>query len=250
LRQTHGVQRRVDFTDLWNFRDIGGYGTLDGGVIRWGMVFRSDSLHYLSPSDLEIFDGLGIRAVFDLRRASELEEFPGPRPFVHLPLPSRTVTETDPASLVDHIDGERWLFEDYCGMLENASAEFGVLFARLADSALLPAVFHCFGGKDRTGLTAALLLSALRVEREVILDDYEMTNDYRGIAQIPDVVDDFVSFGIARPAAEGMLSAPRWAMAQVLELLDVEFGGIESYLRERCDLSDQTLSRLRAVLVE
>jgi len=244
------VQRRVAFTDLWNFRDIGGYGTLDGGVTRWGKVFRSDSLHYLSPSDLEIFDGLGIRAIFDLRRARELEEFPGPRPFVHLPLPSRTVSETDPALLVERIDGERWLFEDYCGMLENAHVEFGILFRRLTDSAYLPTVFHCFGGKDRTGLTAALLLSALQVEREVILDDYELTNDYRGVAHIPDVVDDFVSFGLARPAAEGILSAPRWAMAQALELLDVEYGGIESYLRERCDFREESLSQLRAVLVE
>ena len=244
------MRRRVDFADLWNFRDIGGYPTLDGRTTSWGKVFRSDSLHYLSPSDLEVFDGLGIRVIFDLRRAKEIEEFPGPRPFVHLPLPSRTVSETDPALLVERIDGERWLLEDYCGMLENASEEFGILFTSLADSATLPSVFHCFGGKDRTGLTTALLLSALRVERQVILDDYELTNDYRGVAHIPNVVDDFVSLGIARPVAEGMLSAPRWAMAEALEQLDVQYGGIESYLRDRCGLSDETLMRLRAVLVE
>src|SRR5665213_649163 len=244
------MQRRVLFTDLWNFRDIGGYRTLDGRATRWGKVFRSESLHYLSLDDLEIFDGLGIRAIFDLRRAKEVEDFPGPRPFVHLPLPSRTVSETDPTLLIERTDGERWLLEDYCGMLENAYAEFGVLFTRLADAASLPSVFHCFGGKDRTGLTTALLLSALGVDRETILDDYELTNDYRGVAHLPNVVDDFVAFGIARPAAEGMLSAPRWAMAQALGLLDDEYGGIEVYLRERCDLSDETLVQLRAVLLE
>jgi protein-tyrosine phosphatase len=160
------------------------------------------------------------------------------------------VFETDASALIERSDGERWLFEDYCGMLEEATAEFGVLFTRLADSTSLPSVFHCFGGKDRTGLAAALLLGALRVERDVVLDDYELTNDFRGFAQLPDVVDAFVSLGIARPAAEGLLSAPRWAMAQALERLDHEFGGIEAYLRERCGLSNQSLSQLRAGLVE
>jgi protein-tyrosine phosphatase len=249
VRQTQEVQRRVEFSNLWNFRDIGGYQTLDGRMTRWGHVYRSDSLHYLLPDELEIFDELGIRTIFDLRRAKELEEFPGPRPVIHLPLPSRIVPETETSLLIERVDGERWLFEDYRGMLENAHVEFGALFTRLANTSCLPAVFHCFGGKDRTGLTAALLLSALGVDRETILDDYELTNEYRGFVHLPDVVDDFVSLGIARPAAEGMLSAPRWAMADALEVLDVEYGGIESFLRHQCGLSDGTLSDLRTVLV-
>ena len=85
------MQRRIAFTGVWNFRDIGGYETLDGRMTRWGRVFRPDSLRCLTADDLESFDRLGIRAIFDLRRAQELEEFPGPRPFVHLPLPSRAV---------------------------------------------------------------------------------------------------------------------------------------------------------------
>jgi protein-tyrosine phosphatase len=244
------VQRRIEFAGLWNFRDLGGYPTLDGRATRWGRVFRSDSLHYLSSEDLGTFDALGVRVIYDLRRARELEAFPGPRPVVHLELPSRTVPDTDPAMLLERIDGERWLFEDYRGMLENGGRVFGDLFTRLADRARLPSVFHCFGGKDRTGLTAALLLSALGVERETILDDYELTNSYRGADQLPNVVEDFVALGIARPAAQGMLSAPRWAMAQVLELLDTEYSGIESYLRERCGLSHETLLGLRSVLVD
>jgi protein-tyrosine phosphatase len=57
-------------------------------------------------------------------------------------------------------------------MLANAAASFGELFARLADRGRLPAVIHCLGGKDRTGLTVALLLTALGVPREIVLDDY------------------------------------------------------------------------------
>jgi protein tyrosine/serine phosphatase len=65
-------------------------------------------------------------------------------------------------------------------MLANGAAPIGDLISRLADSTLQPAVIHCFGGKDRTGLTIALLLTALGVPRETVLDDYELTGSCRG----------------------------------------------------------------------
>src|ERR1700677_3085744 len=63
--------RRVAFSGALNFRDIGGYPTRDGSLTRWGVVYRSDSLHYLTAEDLPVFDALGIQAIYDLRRPSE-----------------------------------------------------------------------------------------------------------------------------------------------------------------------------------
>ena len=54
-----------------NFRDIGGYSTATGRSVRWGRVFRSDSLETLTPLDLARIDDLGIRLVCDLRRDQE-----------------------------------------------------------------------------------------------------------------------------------------------------------------------------------
>jgi protein-tyrosine phosphatase len=112
-----------------------------------------------------------------------------------------------------------------------------------------PVVIHCMSGKDRTGLSVALLLDYLGVERETVLDDYELTSRYLGVEHVPDVVDMFVANGIARPAAEGMLSAPRWAMEDALRVLDREFGGIECYLRTSGSLDDEILRRLHTRLV-
>ena len=94
-------------------------------------------------------------------------------------------------------------------------------------------------------MVAALLLSWLGVDRETVLDDYELTDQYRGVDHVPEVVDLFVAGGIARPAAEGMLSAPRWAMAAALHLLDNDYGGIESYLRESCGMTGRSLESHR-----
>jgi protein-tyrosine phosphatase len=191
----------------------------------------------------------GVRAIYDLRRADELAQHPGPREHIHLELPSRNpLAEGEPAKLRSRIDGERWLLEDYLGMLARGPALFGTLFSHLADPARLPAVIHCLGGKDRTGLTTALLLTVLGVEPEVVLEDYLLTNDYRGAAKVPEVVELFVESGMAREAAEGMLSASRWTMEKALMVLDETYGGIESYLLGPGRMSPVRLAALRAAL--
>ena len=108
---------------------------------------------------------------------------------------------------------------------------------------------HRTGGEGRTGLTVALLLTCLGVDRETVLDDYELTSRYRGAEHVPAVVELFVSAGIARAAAEGMLSTPRWAMAAALERLDDDHGGVEPYLRGPGRMAERSIERLRARLL-
>jgi protein-tyrosine phosphatase len=147
------------------------------------------------------------------------------------------------------MDGEEWLFETYRGILEEAGPVLGQLFSQLAAPDGVPAVFHCAGGKDRTGMAAALLLSWLGVDRQTVLDDYELSNRYGFGDGLPAVIELFVQRGISRPAAEAMLSAPRWAMARALDLLDSEYGGVELYLRGAGLMTDSSLESLRAKLV-
>jgi hypothetical protein len=82
-----------------------------------------------------------------------------------------------------------------------------------------------------------------------VLDDYQLTNDYRGVAHVPEVIELFVRSGIAREAAEGMLSAPRQAMATALEILDERHAGIGNYLLGPCGMSPATLNALKKVLI-
>ncbi|HZU71200.1 MAG TPA: tyrosine-protein phosphatase [Acidimicrobiales bacterium] len=244
------TDRRIAFLGVLNFRDLGGYATSGGGRTRWGHIYRSDTLSRLAPDDIEAFHLLGVETFYDLRRPDECEKEPGPLACINLVLPSRRVFDTDPATLRDRHDGERWLLEDYLGMLANAGPVFGQLYAQLAHPAAKPAVFHCAGGKDRTGMTAALLLLARGVDRETVLDDYELTGQYGGPEHVPEVVDSFVQAGISREAAEGMISAPRWAMAEALRELDRTHGGIEAYLRGPARLAGETLAQLRQRLID
>jgi protein-tyrosine phosphatase len=149
----------------------------------------------------------------------------------------------------DRKAGEQWLFEDYCGMLAVAGPVFGRLFSRLAEADAGSAVFHCWGGKDRTGMTAALLLTWLGVNRELVLDDYELTTSYASAENLATVVNLFVEGGIPRRGALGMLSTPRWVMAEALAVLDDEFGGIEAYLLGPGEMTATAAAALRARLV-
>ncbi len=69
-------------------------------------------------------------------------------------------------------------------------------------------MLHCLGGKNRTGLAAALLLSWLRVDRDTVLDDYELSARCSPADRLPVVVDTFVASGNARPADEALVSSP------------------------------------------
>lgn len=240
--------RRIPFQGVLNFRDIGGYPVRGGGATRWGAVYRSDSLHNLTADDLPAFDALGIAAIYDLRRSREIERWPGPRAYIHLEIPGGELDTVPAALLRTRRDGEEWLAADYSAMLCGAAPAFGNLFSRLADGDRRPTVLHCFGGKDRTGMAAALLLTALGVDRELVLDDYELTSECQR-PRLPEVVDLFVASGMARDAAEGVLSTPRWAMAQALAELDEDYGGIESYLRDPCGIAAETIIALREALV-
>jgi protein-tyrosine phosphatase len=239
------AERRVHFQGTRNFRDLGGYATESGGRTQWGRIFRSSSLHKLTADDLAAFDDLGIRVIYDLRRDDERTREPGPRPVRALPMPARFTDVPDLSPLRERADGEQWLLADYRAMLHDGGPVFGQLLTALAEADRTPAVFHCAGGKDRTGLAAALLLSWLGVNRETVLDDYELTGKYQSGRDNPTLVDSMVEMGIARPAAEGLLSAPRWTMAEALDLVDTEYGGVEAYLREAAGMSADTLADLR-----
>jgi protein-tyrosine phosphatase len=239
--------RCVPFAGALNFRDIGGYPLAGGGITRWRAVYRSDSLHYLTQSDLAAFDALGVKAIYDLRRPGEIASFPGPRDYVGLEIPHGDLA-TAAASLRTRRDGEAWLAADYLSMLATAAAAFGSLLARIADDGSLPAVVHCLGGKDRTGLAIALLLTALGADRGTVLDDYELTSRCQA-SRVPEVVEAFARLGIGRPAGEALMSTPRWAMAQALRRLDQEHAGIQHYLLGPGGMSPEALNALRAKLI-
>lgn len=245
------AERRIPFEAVTNFRDLGGYRTGSGRRIRWGRVFRSDALHGMTEGDIALYDDLGLTAVYDLRGEVEVAEQPDPMPSRHLPMLSRPAGDSFAGSFdgATGEDGERLLAGLYIGQIDHSATTIGELFSALTEPGGLPAVFHCHAGKDRTGLVAALLLEALGVERDAILDDYELTARYRLRAQQDQTFERMIKLGLAPEAAAGVLTAPRWAMRSALEHLDREYGNIERYLTGPAAMELSDLKRLSAELL-
>ena len=245
------AERRVPFAGLTNLRDLGGYPAADGGVTRWGRVFRADALHKLTAAGLESFAELGVRTVFDLRGDVERDEFPGPVPSRHVPISGRPVgvIVPPPPAEMSAADGEQLLRDMYVGILEHGAANVAVVLRGLADPDAVPAVFHCHGGKDRTGVVAAVLLLALGVDRETVLDDYEATRRYRRLEDQGDSLANLLANGVSPEAAAGVLGTPRWAMAAAVDALDDVYGGVDRYVRDVAGLTDAEVAALRDGLV-
>lgn len=176
--------RQHRFLGAPNFRDLGGLRTQDGRSVRWGCLFRSDSLAELTPDDLERFSTLGLRSVIDLRDDDERERKPNrlpdraaisqhaigflPRGAHHL------LTSLGPTSTAEAV---HHALTEYYGQFAIAHAQnYARMFEILLRSDTLPALIHCTSGKDRTGFGIALLLSALGVERDEVFADYLHSN--------------------------------------------------------------------------
>lgn len=250
-----GAPRRVELDGPDNFRDIGGYPTIDGGWTRWGRVFRSDGLHGLSDADHRVIERLEITTVFDLRSEAEVAHAPDRLPagveHVHMPMSSDVAQQR---SMLDRIlDGDLPKFDEddmaagYLRMLEGFPDHLGRMVGAVADGQTV--LFHCTAGKDRTGITAMTLLGLAGVADPYILDDYEISAQYRAHAAEGTnwFAEQIRSAGFDPDDYRAMWGSPRPAMRKTLDGLKERWGDHHGYLRS-IGVSDETAARARAAL--
>lgn len=169
------MQRIIELEGAHNLRDLGGLEAMEGYRVRYGKLFRSDALHNLTDQDMAVMGSYGINTVLDLRLDDEIAEYGVARLVEqgasHMQISLMTGTPTTP--ITPHPD--RTLSELYTWMAMESPDRFVEAINVLGDLSRLPAVFHCAAGKDRTGITAALVYSILGVDREEIIRDYVIT---------------------------------------------------------------------------
>jgi protein-tyrosine phosphatase len=199
-----------------------------------------------------MFSQLGVRAVYDLRGNAERAAEPDPWDSFQVSLLEwqLSVAGATLLSAEGAREAERILHTTYTGMLSNAAPALGRLLGRFASPDGLPVVFHCSGGKDRTGIVAALLLGALGVDRATVLDDYEMTGRWQRPDNAQEFLGSLVAMGMRPEAARAFIGSPRWAMADALDWLDQSYGGTTPYLLGPAGLDETVLAQLTRALTE
>ena len=229
-----------------NCRDLGGYRGRDGRTVRWRRLLRSDHLARLTDADRAALRDLGLATTLDFRgveeRAAAAYAIDGVTHHALTIEPS--VAQRMHALAADRsrltVPAVRALMvELYLTFVDTHAHRFAQMFEHLlqAEGAVL---FHCTAGKDRTGFAALLLLSALGVDRQTILDDYLMTNAvYRPpfVARPGDAADEALAV-IWRVEAAYLHAA--------LEAIERAHGGMDAYLRGRIGLGQPELDALAA----
>jgi hypothetical protein len=168
--------RLIPLIGAYNFRDLGGYPTLDGRTTRWGQLYRSDTLHELTDGDLDVLREIGLSSVIDLRTSAELERtgrgLLASEPIRHVHLP---VVQEGGTSQGAPAEAQEDLHRRYLWYLDIGRDALVSALTIVGDPKSYPLVFHCAAGKDRTGVLAALVLDIVGVERSVIVEDYVLT---------------------------------------------------------------------------
>jgi protein-tyrosine phosphatase len=180
--------RVVHLKGTSNTRDIGGYETSDGRTLRWRQIIRSDNLSRLTTKDFQKLEEMGLKTVIDLRTEREHEQGPtkwqgdNPPNFYHYPigradndwfnaqrkmLKSNRFTERQ--SMEHMVNGYRMIADE-------GLPSYQELMTLVLDESNWPVLIHCNAGKDRAGIAAMLILEALGVDRETIMEDFLLTN--------------------------------------------------------------------------
>jgi protein-tyrosine phosphatase len=201
------------------------------------VLVRSDSVAHLTAAGRDAVAAYGVTTVIDLRSPSELLASPnpfagraGPR-FLNVPL-------VDDATMVG-LGEASGMFERYLMMLERRPDALRAIFEAIAE-ADGGVVFHCFAGKDRTGLVAAILLSIAGVEDEAIGDDFAETD-----AQLAAKYEEWLAAAAPerREEMRDELQCPPDRILGVLAHLRKGWGGVENYL-QAAGMSPANLDRL------
>lgn len=233
-----------------NLRDLGGWPTRDGRRVKRGQVFRSAALHALTETDIAALRDLGVKHVVDFRGDGERERWPT-RLTEGVTIHALTIQPTIGASLRDLVQDPNATAEDVVRVMRAAYGSYitdwhhryRTMFELLLHEEPAPLLFHCTAGKDRTGVAAMLLLSALGVDETTIHDDYLATNRlWRRDAE--------VSAGLPKVVADTLLSVQPAFLEAAWEAIHQGWGSIDAYLHDRLGLDEARRAMLRARLVE
>lgn len=250
------MERLISLQGATNFRDLGGYINDKNQQIKWGKIYRSDSLSNLSEKDLEKLAQMQVIKDYDLRSRYEQKIAPD-RKWQGVEWVDAHVYEEGDEKISPEINTKSELLQSlpqiisylgnvYQKSLLNPVAKMS--FRKVFEGLLTikenqAVVFHCTMGKDRTGMVAALILSGLGIDEETITKDYLLTNK-------------LATFGLQRPIpSESELNAmiEKMNVTQasidsirgITDTLKKSFGGFEKYFIDELGFSKSDLNDLR-----
>ena len=247
------MRRLLEWEGCLNVRDLGGVALADGGETSYGVFVRADNIRRLTDDGWRALADHGVARIVDLRWPEELDE-DQPRDVdidvVHVSVLGRFDPDfsDDIRDYMAADDPAGYWAISYTRILEKFAPNFAEALAAIADAPDGAVVFHCAGGKDRTGLVAALLLRLAGAPVDEVARDYAMTFERR--RRGPDRWVEAAADEDERSMRLFMQHTPPESMQRAIEQLEREHGSVEAFLVDAgLDGAriEQLRKRLRAV---
>ena len=274
--------RKITFEKIQNCRDFWGLTTSDGYYVRNGHMFRSANLSEVSESDINRLVRIyHLKKIIDLRTTMEKEQKPDVKidgvEYIHIPIfdeiklgisheketdiesvGGRTVAENGgqadgkkqmsynmPPQMEDMY---RWVVSNKVCM-ENLGRVLQIILQHDYDSGSI--LWHCTEGKDRCGMVAALILSILIVDKNVILEDYLLTNEVNGPKAemyYQKVLEAGKPEAYALSVKNAFLAKKEYFDA-AFDVIDKEYGGVDKYIRDGLNISEGMIEDFRGKIL-
>lgn len=259
----------IVFDNIVNARDLGGMTGHEGRGVKSGMLLRTAHLHDATDEDIRrLKEDYQLRRIFDFRSLGEAEFLPDREVegATHHLLPTIDLSEERVSGqaipqeafldLERHIvnysfypEVQQMAADMYPSLIrsEYSQLQYAAFLRLIVETPEGGVLWHCFQGKDRTGWGAAFILFALGVQREEIIEDFDRSNDaYREL--VNRLNNDILMKGggeAEMDVVQAFMGVSTKNFRRTLELIDREFGGINSYLQEQLFLSSEDIQLLR-----
>lgn len=255
-------ERRLPFSGAKNFRDLGGYQTTDSRIMRWRVLYRSDSLHKLTTADLRYLSALCLDRVIDFRSTYEKNYEPDRLPeelksrFVHIPILDSSTglfqnSRDEFLKIIPTVDASKFMVTTNIELATRFAPQMRQFIDILLSSNGRPVLFHCAAGKDRTGFAAAIFLRLLGVPQAAVMEDYLLTNQYfisayRWTLRVMRLVR---GRRFAETVREFMIAQPAY-LGSAFTAIDETYGSFDHYASNGLGLTSSDIVRLQALYLE
>jgi protein-tyrosine phosphatase len=247
--------RYIRFEEIINFRDLGGYRNDRGRAIAWRKIFRSGELEYMTEKDAQCLqEEIGLKTIIDLRSTAEVEAIKVEGPFARLSIQRHNIpffSKADQEKIQHFNDNWTSYSEFYVFLIKETGIGERIVNALriIAEQANHPVMFHCVGGKDRTGVLAAMILSILGVPDREIIEDYVLTAET--IHLLAERHENHSPEGTLTPRERYPFTyeSPPEAMEFLINTLRQDFGSVRGYL-EAQGAEASLFKRLENTLLE
>lgn len=249
------ASRNINVPGIQNLRDLGGYksSATTGKNVHWGMLYRSAQIDSIDCCARRELRNMGIHTIIDLRSEEELNNYPQLQEgfnVIHIPIATGNMDDL----LLDIQEGKvkgdtiyRMVEQMNRKLITNYQKEFKKMFEILLDRNNYPAIIHCSSGKGRTGVASALILAALDVNEDIIMEDYRLSNDY---FNIPKVSKYAYKLPVnSQEAITTIFSAKEDFLNAAKEEAERLYGDIPTYLEKGIGLNQKDIERFRSILL-